>query len=158
MNTSLHRGFTLIELLLVIGIIAVLAVVVFVALDPSKRFRDARDARRVQDVQSILTAVHESIVDNKGTLPTGLTVGMNESQIGSDTSGCGIVVGGCSVANTGDCVNLTAPLAKYLKSIPTDPAGGTTNLTKYAISVSPNNMIAIKACGAEGLTNVSASR
>src|SRR5690242_10937254 len=92
-----NKGFTLIELLVVIAIIAALATVVFVALNPAQRLKDTRDARRTSDVNSILTAIHQSIVDNKGTLPAGLTAGMAEVQIGTGASACAIATGGCTV-------------------------------------------------------------
>ena len=110
------KGFTLIELLVVIVIIAVLAVTVFVALNPGKRIKDARDSRRLSDLDSVLTAVHEYIVDNKGNLPTGLSAGMVEKQLGTAVTGCTTASGGCSVAGNADCVDLTTPLVKYLKS------------------------------------------
>src|ERR1700687_4340205 len=78
-------GFTLIELLIVIIIIAALAVVVFVALNPVKRLQDARNARRATDVQSILTAIHEYIID-KASLPTGLANDNVERQLGTGGS------------------------------------------------------------------------
>jgi len=84
------KGFTLVELLIVVAIIAILAVLVFVALDPVTRFSDARNSRRWSDVNSILTAVHEYIVDNDGALPAGLSV--TESQLGTCGSGGGTVV------------------------------------------------------------------
>jgi len=152
-----NKGFTLIELLIVVAIISILAVTVFVALNPAKRLKDAKDARRSTDMESILTAVHESIVDNKGTLPTGLTAGMAEKQLGSATSGCTIATGGCSVAATGDCVDLATPLVKYLKSIPVD-SDGTAALTGYSIVVDANGIVTVKACKAEGGTNLSVSR
>jgi prepilin-type N-terminal cleavage/methylation domain-containing protein len=151
------RGFTLIELLIVIVIIATLAIVVFVALNPAQRFKDARDARRVTDVETILTAIHASIVDNKGTLPTGLTTSMVESQLGTATTGCTIATGGCAVVGATACVDLTTPLVKYLKTIPID-SNGTAALTKYSVVVDANNIVTIKACGTEGTTNISASR
>src|ERR1700730_10103182 len=88
------QGFTLIELLVVIAIIAALAVVVFVALNPAQRLRDARDARRTSDVDPLLTAIHSAIVDNKGTLPSGLSTGMVESQLGTAVTGCAVATGG----------------------------------------------------------------
>jgi prepilin-type N-terminal cleavage/methylation domain-containing protein len=152
----MRKGFTLIELLLVIGIISVLAVVVFVALNPAQRFKDARDARRSTDVESILSAVHQSIVDNKGTVPGGIST--TEKQIGSAGSGCAIATGGCNVV-TAACTDLTTDLAKYLKSLPIDPAlASTSTLTGYSIQADANGLITVRACKTEGTVNISASR
>ena len=150
------KAFTLIEILLVIGMIAVLATVVFVALDPAKRFRDARDAKRSTDAQSILSAVQTFIIDNQGSLPAGLTT--TEKQIGTAATGCAISTGGCAVSDVADCINLTTPLAKYLKTIPIDPSGGTASLTRYSIGMDANGIVTVKACGVEGGTNISLSR
>ncbi len=150
------KAFTLIEILLVIGMIAVLATVVFVALDPAKRFRDARDAKRSTDAQSILSAVQTFIIDNQGSLPAGLTT--TEKQIGTAATGCAISTGGCAVSGVADCINLTTPLAKYLKTIPIDPSGGTASLTRYSIGMDVNGIVTVKACGVEGGTNISLSR
>ncbi len=150
------KGFTLIELLVVIAIISVLAVVVFVALNPAQRLKDAKDARRTADVDTILTAIHASIVDAKGTLPSGLSTGMAEAQLGTAGSGGAISTGGCSVT-TAAALDLSTPLVKYLKTIPFDP-GGTAALTKYSVVVDANNIVTVKACGTEGTVNISASR
>ena len=149
-----NQGFTLIELLVVITIIAILATVVYVALDPVKRFADARNSRRWNDVNSILTAVHQYIVDNGGSLPTGVTTSMGETQLGTCTSGGATLCTGAAAA----CVNLQGPLAKYLKSMPTDPGDGTAATTGYSISVDANNLITISACGAENSETVEVSR
>ncbi len=155
-----NKGFTLIELLVVISIIVALAVGVFAALNPGQRLKDARDARRTSDVDSILTAIHQSIVDNKGTAPAGLS--STEQQLGTAATGCAIATGGCNVAATA-CLNLTTPLAKYLASIPTDPLNGTAGTTKYSAVQDANGIVTIRACGtgtstSEGATNISASR
>lgn len=150
-----RKGFTLIEILVVIAIIAILAVVVFVALNPAKRIADSKDSRRSTDVDSMLTAVHSYIVDNKGSLPAGLANGMVERQLGTAASGAAISTGGCAVTND-VALDLSTPLVKYLKSIPTDPDGAAA-LTKYSIGVDANGIITIKACGAENIT-VAASR
>jgi prepilin-type N-terminal cleavage/methylation domain-containing protein len=158
MNHNFRRGFTLIELLLVIAIIAVLAIVVFAALNPVQRFKDSRDSRRYTDVASILTAIHEYIVDNRGALPSGLTAGMSETQIGSAGSGCAVTTGGCNVAASA-CVNLTTPLAAYLASIPVDPSLASDSAeTNYSVVVNSNGIVTIRACGVEGSTNISSSR
>ncbi len=152
-----RNGFTLIELLLVIAIISVLAVTVLVALNPPKRIRDAKDDRRLTDLDSIRTAVHQYFIDHKGAFPSGLSSGMAEKQLGTALTGCAISSGGCSVANDGDCLDLTTPLAPYLSSIPVDP-DGTAGLTKYSISVNSNNIVTVKACGQEGGVNLWLSR
>jgi type IV pilus assembly protein PilA len=150
-----RKGFTLIEILLVIGMIAVLATVVFVALDPAKRFQDTRNAKRSTDAQSILSAIQTSIIDTQGTLPSGITT--VEKQIGTGP-GCAIATGGCNVIGATDCVNLSATLAKYLKTIPQDPTGGTQALTRYSVAVDANGIVTVKACGAEGGATISVSR
>lgn len=158
--TSSQKGFTLIELLIVIVIVSALAVTVFVALNPVQRLKDSRDARRTSDVETLLTAIHQYIVDNKGSLPAGLTTSMAETQLGTGASGCAIATGGCSVVAAA-CVDLTTPLAKYLKSIPIDPLGGTTYTaakTGFSVVIDANNIVTVKACGTEGSTNISQSR
>ncbi|MEI6326747.1 MAG: type II secretion system protein [Candidatus Roizmanbacteria bacterium] len=153
-------GFTLIEVLLVIALLGILSTVVYTALDPGKRMREAKDSNRTADVDTILTSIHQYIVDNKGSLPTGLTTGMSETQLGTGGSGCAISTGGCTVVATA-CVNLSTPLVKYLKSIPIDPIGDTTYTsakTGYSVIVDANNIITVRACGTEGTTNISASR
>jgi len=151
------RGFTLIELLVVIVILAALAVIVFVALNPLKRTQDARDARRATDVASILTAIHISTVDSKGSLPTGLSTGMAETQIGTAGSGCAISSGGCN-ASVAACLDLTSALPKYLKSIPIDPSIGSADKTGYTVAIDSNNIVTVRACGTEGSTNILQSR
>ena len=160
-----QKGFTLIELLIVVAIIAALAISVFVALNPAQRLKDAKDARRTSDVDTILTAIHASIVDSKGTLPTGLTTSMVETQIsqGVVAAGCGsVATGGCSVgALVVACVDLGTPLAKYLKAVPADPSIANPTApykTNYSVTVDANNIVTVKACGTEGTTNISVSR
>ncbi len=155
-----QKGFTLIELLIVVAIIAALAIAVFVALNPAQRLKDAKDARRTADADTILTAIHASIVDTKGALPTGLTTGMAETQLGTGVTGCAIATGGCAVVATA-CADLSTSLVKYLKSIPIDPSGAATYTsakTGYSVTVDTNNIVTIKACGVEGATNISVSR
>lgn len=142
MEKKLQKGFTLIEILIVVGIIALLATVVFVALDPIKRFADARNSRRWTDVNSILTATHQYIVDNDGSLPAGLSSGMSTTELGS----------------CGTCANLASPLAPYLKTLPTDPEGGTSTNTSYSIEVDSNNIVTVFATNAENSETIQVSR
>lgn len=147
-----RKGFTLIELLVVMAIIAILATVVFVALDPPKRFKDSRDARRYTDVENLLTSIHEYIVDNNGTLPSGLTT--TEKQLGTAGTGCN--ASPCTTAAAA-CLDLSTTLAKYLKSIPIDPNGNST-MTRYSVVADANNIVTVKACGPENASSIQASR
>ncbi len=137
-----QAGFTLIELLVVTAIIAVLATVVFVALDPLTRFADARNSRRWNDVNSILTAVHQYIVDNDGSLPSGLTSGQAATELGS----------------CGTCDDLSTPLAPFLKTMPADPSDGDATNTGYTIAVDSNNIITVAASNAENSETIEVSR
>lgn len=149
---SKNKGFTLIELLVVVAILAILATVVFVALNPVKRFADARNARRFVDVDSILTAIHEYAIDNNGVLPAGITT--SELQLGSCAAGGAVPCTGAGAA----CLDISATLAPYLKSIPTDPNGGTAALTNYSVVKDANNIVTVKACNSEVGTTVQVSR
>ena len=149
------KGFTLIELLIVIAIIAVLAISVFVALNPAKRVSDANDSRRKTDVENILNAIHSYVVDNDGDYPTGLSVSMDEAQLGTAATGAAIATGGCAVTEDA-ALNLATPLAEYLKSIPFDPQG-TAALTGYSVVVDANGIVTVKACAAQGGDNISVS-
>jgi len=139
----------------VIAIIAILAVVVFVALNPAGRFADARNARRWSDVNSILTGIHEFIVDNDGAYPGALAAGMAQTQLGSAASGCGDDACGTVAA----CENLSTDLAPYLKSIPIDPSlAATSTETHYSVAVDANGIVTVTACDAEAGETIEVSR
>jgi prepilin-type N-terminal cleavage/methylation domain-containing protein len=150
-----RSGFTLIELLLVIVVIVALAVTVFVALNPAKRLADARDARRTADVDTLLSAVQQYIVDTKGTIPAGI-VSSTDKMLGVAVSGCGNTSSTCNT--TSSCLDLSSTLAPYLKSIPFDPKFGSASTTFYSVGSDNNGIITVKACGAENLTSITASR
>ena len=157
-------GFTLIELLVVITIIAALAVTVFVALNPAQRLKDARGARRSTDVDTILTAIHETIVDNKGSYPTNLAAAGTVTQLGDGSSGCTLAgSGNCAVTSTVCSSIMTGTInsSAYLKSLPIDPLGGTTytaSKSGYSVIRDVNGIITVTACGSEATTPESSSR
>jgi prepilin-type N-terminal cleavage/methylation domain-containing protein len=164
-NKKALRGFTLIELLLVVTVLSLLAVAVFVGLNPAKRLIDTKNAKRTSDVDTVLSAIHESIIDNNGTYPTGLSAGMNEKQIGNSTGGvptCIIATAGCSVTTNTDCVDLTQGaqnLSKYIKTYPIDPTTTYNASTSgYTVKVDSNGIVTVRACGAEGGSIIYASR
>jgi len=146
------KGFTLIEILVVIAIIATLAVVVFVALDPATRFAQARNSRRWTNVNSILTAVHQYVVDNGGTYPTSM--GTTLQQLGTCTTGGATLCTGAASA----CLDTTTELGKYLKTMPLDPKDGTAATTGYSVVVDANGIVTVSACGAELSDAISVSR
>lgn len=152
---SSKKGFTLLEILLVIGLIAVLAAVVIVALDPAKRFADAKNSRRLSDIQSILSAVQQYIVDNKGQLPSSLDT--YEKQLGTANTGCEMAYGICSV-NVPYCLDLSGSLAKYLKTLPYDPANGSAERTHYSIQIDSNNIVTVRSCDSTDETISSVSQ
>jgi len=153
----LKKAFTLIELLVVIAIIAILAAVVFVALNPVQRFADARNSTRINDVNSLLTAIHEYIVDNGGALPTGMSTGMAENQLGSAAAGCATTAEGNACGAADACVDLSAPLAPYLINIPEDPQGSAAE-TGYSVAVNANNIVTVRSCDAESGATIQVSR
>lgn len=150
-----RKGFTLIEILLVIGIIAVLAAVVIVSLNPVQRFQDAQDARRLSDIQSILSGVSQYVIDNRGSLPSGVST--TEVQLGTASSGCDLTYGPCS-ANLTYCLDMSNDLSRYLKSIPYDPSTGSDATTHYTIKADSNNIVTVTACDANDDTISQVSR
>ncbi|MEK7185808.1 MAG: prepilin-type N-terminal cleavage/methylation domain-containing protein [Patescibacteria group bacterium] len=163
---SSAKGFTLIELLIVITIISALAIAVFVALNPAQRVKDANDARRAADVDSILTAIHSSIVDNDGNLPSNMPALNTETQLGSGATGCDGTAGvvGLCTGIPAACSNLmigTRNLSTYLKTMPIDILGGATYTlakTGYTVTLETGNIVTIKACATQGTTIVQSSR
>ena len=135
-------GFTLIELLLVIGIIAILASIVIVAINPTKQLGDARNAQRRSDVNTILNAVYQYAIDNKGAMPGCLAAGSG-GNICVKGSTCTGVTGGC------DLDSLTT---SYIVDIPKDPSGATGNDTNYDVSVTSGRVTVLTPNAEQGQT------
>ena len=147
-----QRGFTLIEILVVIGMIALLAAVVIVAINPGRQFAQARDAQRMSNVNTILNAVYQYAVDNRGTLPAGIPVAP-------------AVAGEICRTGAGSCtglINLSVLTASeiYLVSLPIDPScptGCNVNGTGYTIVQSINGRVTVAAPNDE-LSTVTVTR
>ncbi|MDD4412583.1 MAG: type II secretion system protein [Patescibacteria group bacterium] len=138
-NKNQKKGFTLIEVLLVIGIIAILAAVVIIAINPAKQLAQARNAQRWSNVNTILNAVHQYAVDNRGILPVGITTTAKEI--------CNTpTVASSSCASLANLWELTLN-ESYLTALPKDPscpgANCDTNGIGYQIVQSVNGRVTV---------------
>lgn len=140
------KGFTLLEILLVVAAIAILAGIVIIAINPGKQLADTRNAQRRVDVNTILNAVYQYSIDNKGVLPAGITTSATEI---------------CKTGGT--CTGLIDLSAlslneQYVTAIPFDPSSATTNGTGYKILKTSANRITVSAPSAENSQVISVTK
>ena len=117
---KVEKGFTLIEVLIVLTILTMLAAVVIVAVNPARQFAQARNTQRWAAVNSILNAVHQNMIDNRGIFDSSNcpASGLPGTETNID-SGTG--------ADLCDCL---APL--YIAELPYDPSlGSYTDCSSY---------------------------
>ena len=148
------KAFTLIEILLVIGIIAILAAIVIIAINPARQLAQARNTQRWSNVNTILNAVHQYTVDNKGNLPASITASAVE------ICATGVVSTTCSAGSLDDLSVLTTA-ETYLTALPADPGCPGTcaaNGIDYTIKKSANGRITVAAPGAELGASISVTR
>jgi type IV pilus assembly protein PilA len=107
-----RKGFTLIEILVVMGIIALLSTIVLVAINPARQFAQSRDTQRTSNVTSLLNAIGQRAVDNRGIFETGCVAG----QIPATTTAIKSGVGGFDLYS---CIVPT-----YIALLPVDPKVG----------------------------------
>ena len=112
------KGFTLIEVLLVVVIIAILAGIVIVAINPGRQISQANNTQRQSDVKTVLDAVHQYAIDNRGTFPTSITA--TATEMGS----AALLIDVCS--------DLVPTYIAEMPFDPTDAAAAFTDCTDYA--------------------------
>ena len=140
------KGFTLLEILLVVAAIAILAGIVIIAINPGKQLADTRNAQRRVNVNTILNAVYQYSIDNKGTLPSGIS--QTATEVCKTGGSCSGLVD-LSVLTTNET---------YLTAIPTDPTAASTNGTGYRILQTANGRITVSAPSAENSAVISVTR
>ncbi len=145
---SLKKGFTLIEVLLVIVIIAILAGIVIIAVNPGRQISQTNNAQRSNDVRAILDAVHQFGVDNRGTLPAGITAAAT--------------VVGSGAGQIDICSDL---VPTYIAAMPFDPTAAAaaytdcaTYNTCYTIFEDANGRVTVAAPTAEVGETISVTR
>lgn len=141
-----EKGFTLIEILIAVGIIAILAAIVIIAINPARQFQRARDSQRWSDVNAVLNAVHQRMVDNRGSFAEGSVCDALPATVSTITSTDG-------ESNVDLCACL---VPTYIAAMPFDPSVTDSAYTDcdsyhtgYTIVQDENGRITVAAPGAE---------
>ena len=146
MLRTLKKGFTLVEVLLVIAIIAILASIVILAINPPRNITSANNAQRWSNVNTVLNAIHQYAIDNRGQVPSTITTVSTE-----------ICKTGASCAGLIDLSVLTDQ-ERYVLKIPTDPTSASANGTGYFVNKDAYGRITVNAPFAEIGDTVTVSR
>jgi type IV pilus assembly protein PilA len=141
------KGFTLLEILLVVAAMAILAGIVILAINPTKQLGETRNAQRRIDVQTILNAVYQYALDNRGSLPSTIT--------STSTEICQTSAATCTSYID---LSVLSTSSKYVVSLPSDPSNSTTNGTGYFISKTQFNRVTVTAPSAEQGATISVTR
>ncbi len=149
------EGFTLIEVLLVVAILAILAGIVIIAVNPQKQLQDAKISQRKADVSTILDAVYQYAVDNKGAMPgTNIPTAPTVAAEICTSS----ISATCTAASLADLSSLISTQT-YLTAVPVDPAGeNVTNGAGYTIQKTANGRITVTAPAVGSYSAYSATR
>src|SRR5574337_1045728 len=95
---KLTKGFTIIEVLIVLAIAGLILAIVFLAVPALQR--NARNQAIKSDAAGVIAGVNDSIANNNGTLPTGISVSGSTVTITNGTNSEAKVRGGTQVTWT----------------------------------------------------------
>ena len=151
-SPTTRTGFTLIELLVVIGIFAILAGIVIIAINPARQFAQARNVQRESNVETILNAIGQNMVDNKGVAITAATCSGIGTAIPADPSPA------LHIGTNSGLVDLSCLVPTYIaSSIPFDPDAGSSSDTEYTIQATSSRYVICAPKHAEAAINGSAA-
>lgn len=149
MSYQSRRGFTLVEVLLVVVIIAILAAVVIVAINPGRQLAQTNNTQRRSDVKTLLDAIHQYSVDNRGAAPSAIS--STATVIGSGTGQIDI------------CSDLVPTYTAEMVFDPTATGAGFTDCADYntgytVVQDATTNRITVAAPSAELSETISVTR
>lgn len=155
MQKSIYKkGFTLMEVLLVVAILVILAGIVIVAINPARQIGQANNAERMAHVNTILNAVHQYAIDNKGLIPDTI----------QSASNCeGEEFYAICKTDYADCTGRTDLSAltnsgKYLVALPENPGLATGASTAYNVIQDANGRVTVCAPYAYDDVTISVTR
>jgi len=129
-------GFTLLEILLVVAAIAVLAGIVIVAINPGRQLGETRNTARRSDVDSVLNALYQYSLDNRGLFPSSTDT--NLRMLGTSVTGCAINCGG-TASNANSTSSQQSTPTSFLDNSQSTFAGSFSN-TSYS-----NNLLSLSS-------------
>jgi type II secretory pathway pseudopilin PulG len=133
-----------------IAIITIIASMVIVSINPAKRFKDSRESQRKANVETILNAIQQNIVDNKGVF----TCTANPAGYKAFDNNARTIKYVASAADAGTTATDLAPcIADYLATLPFDPS---ISGAKWVSPTDYNTEYKVKKFGTVGQITVSA--
>jgi prepilin-type N-terminal cleavage/methylation domain-containing protein len=137
------KGFTLIEILVVIGIIAILTAAAMVAINPFRQFAQANNANRWSGVTTIISAISQKMVDDKGKFDYDAPDADGFTETDCPHGETGVVGDGGDIPTSATeigsaagqydlCTALVAGTPNYIAAMPYDPQNGSyTDCASY---------------------------
>lgn len=113
---------------------------------------DNRNALRLRDLTQYLAIVEQSVKENSGRIPAGISV--IPHQIGTADNLCTLQTNYCTITATG-CINPNSFVATPSGFIAADITAGDTKRTKYAAWLEAPTTVVLAACENETGSSIS---